>query len=176
MDSLGDQVSLGLGQTNYAGGRWVDAVFVDNIACCYPYAGQGTLFPDDSADPSSNWNNATWGGARYAMVRLGWPALLEAGFFQHEVGHNLGAVQDSAPHSSGAAHCYEGSDVMCYDDGGPWFQSGGAFESNCLAMADGQDVWDCGKDDYYDPSPANGSYLHDHWNIADSGWLVWSVA
>ena len=32
----------------------------------------------------------------------------------HEVLHTLGAVQPSAPHFSGGAHCYEIYDVMCY--------------------------------------------------------------
>ena len=34
----------------------------------------------------------------------------------HEMTHNLGAVGDSAPHSSGYGHCYDGYDVMCYHD------------------------------------------------------------
>ena len=32
----------------------------------------------------------------------------------HEVLHTLGAVQPSAPHFSGGAHCYQLFDVMCY--------------------------------------------------------------
>ena len=33
--------------------------------------------------------------------------------------------------------------------------------------------YDCGKDDYYYPGTAPaGNYLHDHWNIADSGFLT----
>ena len=34
----------------------------------------------------------------------------------HELSHNLGAVGDSAPHSSGYGHCCDGYDVMCYRD------------------------------------------------------------
>ncbi len=34
----------------------------------------------------------------------------------HELSHNLGAVGDSAPHSSGYGHCFDGNDVMCYHD------------------------------------------------------------
>jgi hypothetical protein len=175
IDSLRRQRRLGLGPTNYKGGRFDLVVFVDNIACCYPYAGQATLQLDDDPDPSINLNNSTSAGPKYAMVRLGFPVLAEAEFFQHEVGHNLGAVQDSAPHSSGAGHCFDESDVMCYDDGGPYFTGGGTLTNTCAEMASGLPVWDCGADDYYDHEPAADTYLDDHWNLVDSGWLSWST-
>jgi hypothetical protein len=173
--SLRRQRQLGLGRTNHSAPRFAYSVFVDHIACCYPYAGQASLRLDDEPDPSTNLNNSTEGGARYSMVRLGFPVHAEADYFQHEIGHNLGAVQLSAPHTSGAGHCYDGSDVMCYDDGGPYFQDGGALTDTCDPMPSGLPVWDCGADDYYDGgTPAPGSYLADHWNLKRSGWLAWS--
>ena len=89
----------------------------------------------------------------------------------HEVLHTLGAVQPSAPHFSGGAHCYELYDVMCYTpkDGTP-----DVFLRNCeiigTAPNPGKPL-DCGGDDYFNPSPAPGSYLAAHWNLHDSGFL-----
>lgn len=89
----------------------------------------------------------------------------------HEVLHTLGAVQPSAPHFSGGAHCYEIYDVMCYTpkDGTP-----DVFLRNCEIIGappnPGKPL-DCGADDYFNPSPAPGSYLAAHWNLYDSGFL-----
>jgi hypothetical protein len=89
----------------------------------------------------------------------------------HEVLHTLGAVQPSAPHFSGGAHCYEIYDVMCYTpkDGTP-----DVFLRNCeiigAAPNPGKPL-DCGTDDYFNRSPAPGSYLAAHWNLYDSGFL-----
>jgi hypothetical protein len=175
ISSLVHQKSLGLGSVNYRSGRFDYVVFVDNISCCYLPSGQGTLILDDRAAPSLNWNNQTSLGAKYALVRLGYPSLVLAEIFQHEVGHNLGAVQYSAAHSSLLGHCYDESDIMCYADGGPYFTGGGTLTSTCVAMPSGLPVWDCGGDDYYDDSPTSGSYLDEYWNLADSGWLSWTA-
>src|SRR5688572_12298547 len=39
-----------------------------------------------------------------------------AGVAAHELGHNLGAVNNNAPNGSGLAHCVDEWDVMCYKD------------------------------------------------------------
>jgi hypothetical protein len=77
----------------------------------------------------------------------------------HEAGHTLGAVMNSAPNTTGAGHCIDGNDIMCYNDGGP---RGALFSNN--TCTDYQH-WDCNFNDYYNPSPAAGSYLATHWNI-----------
>ena len=89
----------------------------------------------------------------------------------HEVMHTLGAVQPSAPHFSGGAHCYEIYDVMCYT---PKDGTADVFLRNCeiiSALPNPGKPLDCGEDDYFNPSPARGSYLATHWNVYDSGFL-----
>jgi hypothetical protein len=171
--SLMHQRGLHLGDRNFADGRFSYVTFVDHLAGVAAPAGQATFYDDDNPDPAQNANNDT-SRLRYAMVSLGFSTLDESHLFQHEVGHTIGAVQLSSPHSSGAAHCYDGYDIMCYDDGGPYFSGGGTLLSLCPTMPDGQDPWDCGGDDWYAVSPSSGNYLADHWNVADSGWLSWA--
>jgi hypothetical protein len=84
----------------------------------------------------------------------------------HEVSHTLGAVQRSVPHPSAAFHCLDEYDVLCYDDDG----SGG--KSTYVACnTPGAQYWDCNKDDYFNPTPASGSYLATHWNLFNSVFM-----
>jgi hypothetical protein len=174
IDSLVAQRSLGFGTHDFVDDRFVYLTFVDHLQGVSAPAGQATFLGDDDPDPAVNRNNST-SQMHYGMVMLGYSAANESHLFQHEVGHTIGAVQLSSPHSSGAAHCYDVADVMCYDDGGPWFSGGGTLQPLCVAMPDGQDPWDCGGDDWYAASPADGTYLADHWNVVDSGWLSWTT-
>ena len=78
--------------------------------------------------------------------------------FMHESGHNLGAVPNSAPNSSGAAHCNDGMDIMCYADGG--------YKSDYRRTAcTDREHFDCNHDDYFHPDPAPGTYLYENWNV-----------
>ena len=155
----------------------VYVVFVDGIDDgSYPYCGQGGVDADDSPG-ATNRNNS---GPAYSLI-----ACWNGSTALHEIGHNLGAVQLSAPHSSGAYHCYDESDVMCYDDGGSWYlgpdgtagtaddrSTQTACAPGLLAAQPTEDrQFDCNEDDYYDPSPAPGSYLDTHWNLARSAWV-----
>ena len=89
-----------------------------------------------------------------------WPSVMF-----HEIGHNLGAVQDDSPHSTLAGHCFDESDVMCYADGGPDGQPSD-ITATCNALGgDMNETLDCGGDDYFNPLPAQGSYLDEHWNL-----------
>lgn len=173
IDSLVHQRGLHLGDRNFTDGRFAYVVFVDHLVGVSAPPGQATFFSDDEPDPALNLNNDT-SQLRYAMVTLGFSTLNEAHLFQHEVGHTMGAVQLSAPHTSGAAHCFDAEDIMCYDDGGRYFSDGGTLLDVCPKMPDGQDPWDCGGDDWYAVDPSGGNYLTDHWNVADSGWLSWA--
>ncbi|WP_371503175.1 RICIN domain-containing protein [Kitasatospora sp. NBC_00374] len=84
----------------------------------------------------------------------------------HELGHNLGAVNNSAPNSTQHAHCVDESDVMCYGD-----FKGVKMQTKCPDQAH-EDRLDCNHDDYYHTNPAPGSYLSNHWNIANNQFLI----
>jgi hypothetical protein len=128
------------------------------------YCGIGTLWWDDR-DTAANYNNR---GPSYSRVdhrtdpqRDCWNGFTAA----HELMHNLGAVQNSAPHSSGHGHCIDEWDVMCYSDA-----PGVQMQFICDEALRSQ--YDCNNDDYFDPLPDPGSYLDKHWNTADNWFLT----
>ena len=84
----------------------------------------------------------------------------------HELLHTLGAVQNSAPNATGHAHCTDEWDIMCYTD-----QSGKKMRTVCSSR-EWNDLADCGGDDYFNPKPAKGSYLHNYWNTYNSRFLA----
>lgn len=112
-------------------------------------------FNDDRPGVENSLNNAigyaiSWGNCPYTYIL-------------HEGTHEMGAVPSSAPHSTGAGHCTDDSDVMCYNDGGP---NAGSYRSNVCPGTGLDDFYDCNNDDYFHPNPPVGSYLASHWNIA----------
>lgn len=146
-DSFASIVS-GLQSLGYRDARvkyWV--LYDDGVAG--QAAGQGNVHRDDRL-VADNANN---GGPDYGISY----DTFDARLLMHENAHNMGAVQLSAPHSSGGWHCNDGHDVMCYADGA----TGSAYvDSACSTLH-----FDCGSDDYFHPSPAAGSYLATHWNV-----------
>jgi hypothetical protein len=88
----------------------------------------------------------------------------------HEITHNLGGVQQSAPHSTPFAHCWDGRDVMCYPDGSSGSQP---YTTSICGYAGGAvpQTYDCGHDDYFNPDPAADSYLATHWNVYTSAFM-----
>ena len=163
-DSYGNTVnelaSLGLNRTDRKYLLWVDATL---------YCGVASLTNDDSA-ALSNANNKGPGYARIDSACWGQSNAVEA----HELMHVLGGVQLSAPHSTGAGHCYDADDRMCYNDGGPYFSGGGAITYPCPDSTLSR-LFDCNHDDYFSTSPVAGSYLATHWNTASSSFLSPSV-
>ncbi len=147
---------------------WADV----NVLC-----GVGSM----SADSSPGQNNLN-NGVSYARVDNGCWNYGEG----HEIFHALGAVQKDSPHTTGANHCLDLHDQMCYGDGGPVPPDcGGTGQPACyttgsngkqvfIACSDTAMAWlyDCNHDDYYSTNPASGSYLATHWNIANSPWLT----
>ena len=96
----------------------------------------------------------------------------------HEITHNLGGVQWSAPHSTQPAgmanprygHCWQGYDVMCYlEDAG----ASHAMRNDCPRIGGAiPQAYDCGRDDYFNPGPPAGSYLATHLNVYNTAFLA----
>jgi hypothetical protein len=111
----------------------------------------GPCQPDDRSGPE---NLANLGGY-WAWVVQELHQLVGHHAMLHEISHNLGAVQFSAPHSSGNGHCTDGNghDVMCPPLG---------------AAPKSPPCYDCGGDDYFDVNPSQDDHLATHWNVARS--------
>jgi hypothetical protein len=127
--------------------------------------GQANIRSDDRL-AEDNGNN---GGA--AMYALSYGPSTHT--MLHEIGHSLGAVQPSAPHSTSGWHCTDGLDVMCYDDRsctGPvgigvntaGSCTSGPYRSDACVFG----ALDCNQDDYFHSAPPAGHYLTSHWNVA----------
>src|SRR5581483_5395434 len=158
------QVSTALAAAGYGSSYakywvWLDETRSDNVA------GVSTLARDDRL-AADNANNRTTG---YALV-FGTTSYV---IMLHELSHAMGAVQSSAPHATMGGHCFDGQDVMCYDEQlmsgqlgqrrlDPPLLGNAVFDPvACVAEA-----YDCGHDDYFNPAPSPGSYLASHWNLA----------
>ena len=76
-------------------------------------------------------------------------------------------MQNSAPNASGSSHCVDDYDVMCYSDA-PNYPT---VQYLCNDTAH-ENRFDCNHDDYYSTNPPAGSYLANHWNTANSGFLI----
>ncbi|WP_329389210.1 RICIN domain-containing protein [Streptomyces sp. NBC_01351] len=124
------------------------------------YCGIGT-FNGDERPGQANQSNF---GPSYGRTDSGcWGGHTAA----HELGHNLGAVNNSAPNTSRGAHCTDEFDVMCYSDT-PYYPQ---MRNICTNQAS-ENILDCNHDDYFHTSPRAGSYLATHWNIADNQFLM----
>ncbi len=126
-------------------------------------AGGFAAVPNDDSVLGAEYQD----GGRFAFVfnfpptREGQQHAAQEG--AHEVFHNLGAIQASAPNSDGQAHCNDGTDLMCFA-GARCGQLRAATTSITLPL-------DCGADDYFNPTPPAGSYLATHWNTYNSPFL-----
>jgi pre-peptidase len=124
------------------------------------YCGIGSIWRDDKS-AATNQNNV---GPSYGSTNTGcWGDGFTAA---HELMHNLGGVQMTAPHTSGGWHCVDEWDVMCYSDT-PNYPTMQIF-----CPDESLDRLDCRHDDYYSTNPPAGSYLATHWNTANSAFLA----
>jgi hypothetical protein len=167
-DSFGNTVSE-LAALGYASPSRKYLVWMDAPG---PYCGIGETYLDDR-DVLDNYNNGRSSvPGMFARVDAPCWGSSTTPVEAHELVHTLGAVQSSAPHSTGrfpapaGGHCTDESDVMCYDDDG---KGAAAVTSVCPSSEERR--LDCGDDDYFHTSPAPGSYLDTHWNTANSRFL-----
>ncbi|WP_175407370.1 RICIN domain-containing protein, partial [Streptomyces sp. TRM64462] len=124
------------------------------------YCGIGTF----AGDERPGQNNLSNFGPSYGRTDAGcWGGHTAA----HELGHNLGAVNNSAPNTSRGAHCTDEWDVMCYSDS-PYYPK---MRTVCGDRSY-DNLLDCRNDDYFHTNPKAGSYLATHWNIANNQFLM----
>ncbi|GIH03315.1 hypothetical protein Rhe02_13820 [Rhizocola hellebori] len=117
-------------------------------------------FAGDTRKTDANRSNT---GPEYARADNG---CWTAGVAAHELGHTLGAVNNNAPNASGAAHCVDEYDVMCYKDG-----PNVVLRFSCPDRSFDNRL-DCNHDDYYHTNPPAGSYLSQNYNVADNLFLI----
>jgi len=126
--------------------------------------GQGNIDQDESRSV----NNKNNGNALIPFFAVSFGDM-SAHTFLHELTHNMGGVHRNAPHSTdpyglnpdNGWHCYDGLDVMCYDD----LSFYGDRLSSTVCSSE---TWDCNKDDYFNANPAAGTYLANNWNIGST--------
>jgi hypothetical protein len=161
---------------NAAAGPRNYAVYADGMRGENGVSGTGQFYYGSSGEPPEGLYHNRGGlvAAIWGRATLPSSAYAEPTTMLHEITHNLGAVQGSAPHSTGmvgslpAGHCFDEQDVMCYADGGP----NNALTFTCpWRSGEVQETYDCGGDDYFNPTPAPGSWLAEHWNVYDSHFL-----
>jgi hypothetical protein len=123
------------------------------------FCGIGTLYNDLRL--TDNYNDGY--AASYSRVDANcWSTAHSVA--AHELTHNLGGVQQAAPHATTNGHCWDDADIMCYDDG-----SGIPVQQVCASAQ--EDLLDCDHDDYFSTDPAPGTFLADNWNTASSSFL-----
>ncbi len=134
--------------------------------------GIGTVPIDDRAGEANSSNHTTG----YSRIDAPCWGTGDAGFYSvaaHELTHNLGGVQNTAPNASGGYHCTDQWDLMCYADGNNDV-SLVCVDDNDATAGDGDHnnrLLDCNTDDYFNASSQVRGHLATHWNVADSIFL-----
>lgn len=137
---------------------WID----DTTVTGYANGCISAIQPDDKPG-QDNLNNTRMGTS---LCPLSWGG----GFGPaHELAHQFGAVQPSAPNSDGDFHCVEGFDPVCF--GHTTFTNPACADDDVFLAQ-----FDCGFDDYWNTNPPAGSYLCTHWNTARSAFLTNNLA
>jgi hypothetical protein len=136
---------------------WTDATSQCGIATLYPGDGKAQDNPNNGFYPQyARIDSGCWGFG---------DGSTEHSVEAHELMHMLGGVQNTAPHSTHAGHCWDESDTMCYADGGNH-----AMVQVCTPQH--EYFYDCDSDDYFSTYADPGSYLDGHWDAANSRFLI----
>ena len=178
-DAVGRATGTAPGPRNFA-------ILADGLSASGAEYGLGETVMGASGERSGADNVHNRGGLRSVLFTrdgAAAPGAARGGWwpegFLHELTHNLGGVQWSAPHSTAPAtgvdrsrygHCWQGTDVMCYVE-----DSGAAhpMQLDCATIAGTiAQSFVCGRDDYYNPDPAAGSYPATHWNTYESAFMA----
>ena len=140
-------------------------VFVEANALC----GIGSTSVDDRRD-GANRNNFGPSFSRVDNALGGTLNCWTPDAAAHELMHNFGGVQLTAPNTSNFGHCTDENDVMCYVD-----NVNALPMRQICATADDNTQLDCGHDDYFHTGPAPNSYLDRRWNSANNRFLIGAV-
>jgi hypothetical protein len=155
-DAVASTVRVGGSVAHYA-------VYADGLYGNDWVAGIAQMYYDPSKS-AANLNNRdglwafVWGDGSATFSSSHRTTLL------HEITHTLGGVQPTAPNGTTNGHCSDLKDVMCYDDGG--LKPGQTLVQSCTTVQ-----YDCDGEDYFNATPAAGSYLAANWNVYDSAFL-----
>ena len=162
--------------TSAAGPRNV-LVLGDQLSnsAAFSWSGIGESYMTEMKGSGSPHNDGELFSALWVPSSLAEPGADPEGWWPegmlHELTHNLGSVGPNAPHASDYGHCYDGNDVMCYDD--DFDPATYPLTAACPTIPGVMNqVYDCGNDDYFNVAPPAGSYLATYWNTYDSPYLV----
>lgn len=153
--------------------RTIYHAFIVTDGDSYRYGGQGTVMPCDLQTPTTDCLDEP----QFSMTAVALGRYYQT-VFLHEIGHNIGAVQPSARHSTGNGwHCTDLPEAMCYDDGGSGISTSNPMHRECDKVAwkgVRLEPFDC-DGDFYEPDfakAAQSSYFQTHWNVARSPYLT----
>jgi hypothetical protein len=161
-----DLAALGLDRPDRKYLVWVDA---------YVYCGIAMVEPDDRLG-ANNANNGNRPTGMVARIDRGCWGHVDLSAEAHELAHILGGVQPTAPHGTWNYHCSDEWELMCYDDDstadGYVGSHGVLVPITQVCPKSHEGLLDCGDDDYFSTNPDPGSWLGQHWNVANSSFLT----
>lgn len=155
-------VGKGYGRAN----RWLT---FDDTLTIVPH-GHGCNDPEKIAENCNNRKEYQWA----YVSRNFWDPELAL----HEVFHALGAVNWQAPNASLYGHCYDGMDIMCYEDDRSFEPETKKYSEDVCPREQVRSEGrlgmplDCNNDDYFDPIAEPGEWLASNFNLAEDSAFI----